>query len=139
MGVREDIICDDFKTVPVPYLNAYFEYEDINCTGHNMNGDLKIFDLDKCEGSYGCTSWDEEENQEISGDYGDYGIPRMTSTTRCGIDPELFSHCSQCKICRPRDFTKIQVRYFINIFTNVCCIRYACSLFQALSSKSNVY
>ena len=115
MGVREDIIkqyiiCDDFKTVPVPNLNAYFEYEEINCTGYDMNGILRIFDLNKCEGSYGCASWDEEDVQEISGDYGDYGIPRVSSTTRCGIEPDLFSHCSQCKICRPTDYTQIQVR-----------------------------
>ena len=111
MGVREDIICDDFKTVPIPYLNSNSEYEEINCGGYDLNGVLRLHDLVDCEGSYECTSWDTDNIN-----YGDYDEPRMTSTTRCGINPQLFSHCSQCKICTPIDATSIQVRNLRLIF-----------------------
>ena len=45
MSVREDLVCDNFKTVPVPHLNQ--QYEEINCTGYDIYGNLKIPDL--CE------------------------------------------------------------------------------------------
>ena len=128
MGVREDFFCDDFKTVPVPNLNADFEYEEINCGGYDLNGVLRLHDLVDCEGSYECILLDSES----SGDYSEDPIDddefeqfrKPTSTTRCGIDPLLFSHCSQCKICTPIDATSIQVRNLrlIIFFQNQCTL-----------------
>ena len=69
MGVREDFFCDDFKTVPVPHLNRQFEYEEISCAGNEINGNLKIPGLAKCEPTYECNRWQDA----VIGD--DYVVP----------------------------------------------------------------
>ena len=96
MGVREDFVCDDLKTVPVPHLNYEFEYEEINCTGYNEYGVLKIPDL--CEPTYQCVrwlneprNWDEESPCEM-------------------LSPNVFSHCSQCNMCSSIEDSQIKVR-----------------------------
>ena len=105
MGVREDIVCDDFKTVPVPHLNKQFEYEEINCAGYDINpkvSSLKIPGLAKCEPTYECSRWQEDDR-----DY--YGQGDWEETS-CGLSPGLFSHCSQCNMCTPIEDAQIKVR-----------------------------
>ena len=104
MGVREDFICDDFKTVPVPYLNRRFTYEEINCDGYDLNGYLKIPGLAKSSwsGNYECSRWSEES------DYDDFGEGIWVDST-CLIKPEMFSHCSQFNMCVSNRNTKVQV------------------------------
>ena len=88
MGVREDIICDDFKTVRLPHLNYMFSYEEIDCDGYDMDGNLKIPGLAKCEETYPCVLWKDDYYNKNGG-----LVESNCSTT------ELFSHCSQCNIC----------------------------------------
>ena len=104
MGVREDFFCDDFKTVPVPHLNRQFEYEEISCAGNEINGNLKIPGLAKCEPTYECNRWQDD----VVGD--DYVMPGHWEQTSCGLSPSLFSHCSQCNMCTPIEDAQIKVR-----------------------------
>ena len=102
MGVREDFICDNFKTVPVPHLNKQLTYEEINCDGYDLDGNLKIPGLAKSSwsGTYQCRRSSENT------DYG-YRVDWFEST--CSIKPELFSHCSQFNMCVSIRNTQIQV------------------------------
>ena len=94
MGAREDLICDDFKTVSVPHLNRQLKYKEITCAGHDINGNLKIPDLVKCEPTYECIRWQGGNWEETS----------------CGLSPDEFSHCSQCNLCTPIEDAQIKVR-----------------------------
>ena len=104
MGVREDFICDDFKTVPVPYLNRQFTYEEINCDGYNLDGNLKIPGLAKSSwsGTYECSRWDNDIDYDI------WGQGEWVEST-CMIKPELFSHCSQFNMCVPVRNAQVKV------------------------------
>ena len=111
MGVREDFVCDDFKTVPVPHLNRQFEYEEINCAGYDIppvnykiNSYLKIPGLAKCEPTYECSRWQEE----YRGD--DFIVPGYWKETSCDLSSGEFSHCSQCNMCTSIEDAQIKVR-----------------------------
>ena len=117
MGVREDFVCDDSKTVPVPHLNKlmdeYYkyeykimnmhEYEEINCAGYDINGYLKIPGLAKCKPSYKCSRWNTQEYHGI------HGIGYWEETS-CSLSSGVFSHCSQCNMCTSIEDAQIKVR-----------------------------
>lgn len=105
MGVREDFVCDDSKTVPVPHLNKQYEYEEINCAGYDIYGDLKVPGLANCEPTYEC--W-QEEYPNYGGDW----QPLVWEETSCSLSMSSgeFSHCSQCNMCTSIEDTQIKVR-----------------------------
>ena len=105
MGVREDFVCDDFKTVPVPHLNKQYEYEEINCTGYDINDNLKIPGLAKCEPTYECIRW-HDGYIKIEGEYR-RGHWKETS---CDLSSGIFSRCSQCNMCTSIEDAPIKVR-----------------------------
>ena len=103
MDVREDFVCDDFQIVPVPHLNKQFYYEDINCTGYDLNGYLKIPGLAKCKPTYKCSRWNTQEYHGI------HGIGYWEETS-CSLSSGVFSHCSQCNMCTSIEDAQIKVR-----------------------------
>ena len=105
MGVREDFICDDFKTVPVPHLNRQFKSEEIKCTGYDINGYLQIPGLAKCETTYECSRW-----QDSLEDYQEGKWVKTSCGLSTGLSSNVFSHCSQCNMCTSIEDDQIKVR-----------------------------
>ena len=99
MGGREDVVCDDFKTVSVPHLNRQLKYKEITCAGYDINGNLKIPDLAKCEPTYECFRWQEDQ----------IAFGGKWEVTSCGLSPGAFSHCTQCNMCTPIENAQIKV------------------------------
>ena len=92
--------------MPVPHLNKLGIYEEINCDGFDMDGNLRIHDMPECAGTYECVPWKDEP-------VGSLGTVGKWVESTCEIKPELFSHCSQCNICVSNRDNQVQVQNFI--------------------------